>query len=213
MDIIIALPLNLRENLQNPRNSDIVLEPRSAGYLQLRMGEQFQKLPMRDGHDWQINKVAYEWMDGNKFLLRSKFLDWFKGVVDKALNRYRTSTLSTPCYCVDGVRYYVRKSESGPAVTLIIENESRSFRMDVDLVPALKLPEERWPIGPSYRRIPENCKKGFWMVVGKPMKAALNEHEKNRSWRIALHNQERDFMHNSYHLRQTVRLVSFSFCF
>ncbi|KAJ0180123.1 hypothetical protein K1T71_004714 [Dendrolimus kikuchii] len=205
MDIIIDLPLNLREDFRNPRGSDIVLEPKAAGFLQLRMGEQFQNLPMRDS--WLINKYAYEWRDGNNFLLRSNFLDWFKGVVDKALNSSRQSITASPIYYVDGVPYTVRKSESGPAVTLIIENTSRGFRMDVDLVPAFKFPEERWPIGPNYRQIPDNCKKGYWMVVGKPNKAAQNQHEMNRSWRIALHNQERELMHDSNHLRQTIRLI------
>lgn len=207
MDIIIDLPLNLSVNRANPSASDIVIEPKSAGYVHLRMGEQFQKLPMRDGNDWQINKSAYSWSDENKFLLRSNFLDWFKGVVDRALNLSRVNIMMPPTYNVDGVQYTVGKTESGPAVTLIIKNTSRSFKMDVDLVPALKFPEDRWPIGPSYRPIPDNCKKGVFMVVGKPNKAAPNDYERNRSWRLALHNQERELLHDSQHLRQTIRLI------
>lgn len=62
----------------NPQDSDVVLETIEAGYMQLKMGTQYQRLMMRDGNDWQINKEAYEWHDDEYFLLRSKFMDWFK---------------------------------------------------------------------------------------------------------------------------------------
>lgn len=126
MDIVIDLPLNFKAHPTNPAESDIVIEAMTAGFVQLRMGTQFQKLPMRDGQEWQNNKAAYEWMDDSKYLLRSKFLDWFKSVVNRALNKAEFS--GWPIYYVDGVPYAIRKSESGPAMTLIIENKSRGFQ-------------------------------------------------------------------------------------
>lgn len=127
MDIIIGLPLNLEEHSTNPRDSDILIEPKAAGFVQLRMGVQFQNLPMRDGQEWQNNKAAYEWMDSSKYLQRSKFLDWFKSVVNKALNEFDFSG-SMPLFFVEGVPYCIKKSESGPAMTLKIENKARGFQ-------------------------------------------------------------------------------------
>ncbi|XP_052753404.1 cyclic GMP-AMP synthase-like receptor [Galleria mellonella] len=133
MYIVIGLPLNKREDLFNPCNSDIVLEPLSNGYIKLKMGTQYQRLPIRD--EWEINKTAYKWK-------------------------------------VDNVPYVIRTSESGPAITLKITNESTGFKMDVDLVPALQFPEERWPVGSGYRDIPAECSMGAygWMVVPEPLK-------------------------------------------
>ncbi|CAH0627399.1 unnamed protein product [Chrysodeixis includens] len=206
MDIVIALPLNIKTDVFNPTGSDIIIEPKSAGFVQLKMGVQFQRLPMRDKEEWLINRTAYEWKDDSNYLLRSKFNDWFKSVVNKALNKCEFSG-NRPLFYVEGVPYIIDKSESGPAMTLLISNKSRNFKLDVDLVPCLKFPENRWPIGKSYREIPPKCKKDYWMVVGKPNKESPSALEQSRSWRLALHNQERELMHNSYNLRQAIRLV------
>ncbi|XP_026325006.1 uncharacterized protein LOC113233993, partial [Hyposmocoma kahamanoa] len=149
VDIVIGLPLNMKEHRNNPKDSDIILEPKEAGFVQLRMGTQYKQFMMRDG--WEINKAAYKWSDGQEFLLRSNFTDWFKGVVDKALNSFNCGV--APVIYSGGVPYTIRQSESGPAKTLFIENRSKGFKLDVDLVPALKFPEERWPITNSYREI------------------------------------------------------------
>ncbi|XP_026729731.1 uncharacterized protein LOC113495269 isoform X2 [Trichoplusia ni] len=206
MDIVIGLPLNIKTDAMNPTGSDILIEPTSAGFVQLKMGVQFQRLPMRDKEEWLINRAAYEWKDDSNYLLRSKFNDWFKSVVNKALNKFEVSG-NRPLYYVEGVPYIIDKSESGPAMTLLISNKSRNFKLDVDLVPCLKFPEDRWPIGKSYRQIPQKCKKDYWMVVGKPNKESPSVLGQLRSWRLALHNQERELMHNSYNLRQAIRLV------
>lgn len=208
MDIVIGLPLNLRADPNNLAVSDITIESQSAGFLQLRMGVQFQKLPERDKEEWLINKTAFRWKDESNYLLRSKFTAWFKSVVNKALNEYDVSSDGLPICYVEGVPYVIDKSESGPAMTLLISNNYNNFKMDVDLVPCLKFPEDRWPVGKTYRNIPQECKKGYWMVVGKPNKSSPILLDQARSWRIALHNQERELMHNSYNLRQAVRLVS-----
>lgn len=207
MDIVIGLPVNIKVDPFNPDNSDIILEAKSPGYVQLKMGVQFQKLPMRDREEWLINKTAYEWKDDANYLLRSKFCDWFKGVVNKALNKFEVSSNGRPVYYVEGVPYVIDKSESGPAMTLLISNNSRNFKLDVDLVPCFKFPESRWPISKSYRDIPQRCKKDYWMVVGKPNKGSPCAYDQSRSWRIALHNQERELMYNSYNLRQAIRLI------
>lgn len=208
VDIVIGLPLNMKED-RNPANSDIILEPKESGFVQLRMGEQYKNLMMRDGKEWLINKTAYKWSDADdEFLLRTYFIDWFKGVVDKALNSFSDGYI--PTIRSGGVNYTIRKSESGPAKTLFIENKSTGFKLDVDLVPALKFPESRFYINSSYREIrpawsnPEN----YWIVVAKPNKNASNDFDRSSSWRLGLHVQERNVMHDSGNLRQALRWVS-----
>lgn len=201
--IVVELPLN-----EKAHPEDVVLVPKQAGYVQLRMEPQYKELLMRDSNNWHINTRAYQWSDGQNFLLRSNFMDWFKGVVDKALNLFNTG--SVPTIISGGVPYTVRMSESGPAKTLFIENTSKVFKLDVDLVPALKFPEKRWPINNSYRQIRakwSNPEK-YWLVVPKPNKHANNNHDISRSWRMSLQKQEREMMKNSENLRQGIRLVS-----
>ncbi|XP_075970998.1 cyclic GMP-AMP synthase-like receptor [Anticarsia gemmatalis] len=207
MDIVIGLPLNIRPNLLNPADSDIVLEAKAPGFVQLRMGTQFLKLPMRDNEEWLNNRAAYDWKDDCNYLLRSKFIQWFESVVNRALDLYTVRNNNRPVIKVGGVDYTIDVSKSGPAMTLLIHSRSTGFKMDVDLVPALKFPESRWPISNTYREIPSKCKKDYWMVVPKPNKDSPIQQDQMRSWRIALHNQERELMYNSYNLRQTIRLI------
>ncbi|XP_026328986.1 uncharacterized protein LOC113236971 [Hyposmocoma kahamanoa] len=177
--IVIGLPLNERAHPE-----DVALVPKEAGYVHLRMGTQYKQLMMRDSCNWEINNAAYKWSDGQDFLLRSYFMDWFKGVVDIALNLFKRG--STPIIYSGDVPYTIRQSESGPAKTLIIENISKGFKLDVDLVPALKFPEERWPITNSYRLIRANWSNAekFWLVVPKQNKNAGND--TSRYWRLGL---------------------------
>ncbi|CAB3228041.1 unnamed protein product [Arctia plantaginis] len=198
MDIVISLPLNHKVDPFNPANSDINLEPKGPGFVQLKMGVQYEKL---------INKAAYGWKDSSNYLLRSKFIEWFESVVNLALNQYEVKINYRPVVYVEGVAYVIHVSKSGPAMTLLIRNHERNFSMDVDLVPALKFPESRWPISKTYRPIPTKCSKGYWIVVPKPNKGFTVVQDQSRAWRIGLHNQERELMYNSYNLKQTIRLM------
>ncbi|CAG9560170.1 unnamed protein product [Danaus chrysippus] len=204
MDIVIGLPVSLHVNGVNPEDSDIAIEQRFPAYVQLKAGTQYQNILIRDGADAVINRAAHSWMDDKKYILRSKFTDWFKGVGNKALNllpQYQ----NRPSVVVDGRRYTVRTSTSGPAWTIIME--APGFRLDVDLVPAFKFPEARWPVGRQYRDIPVACRRDYWLVVPKPNKNGDCANDEQRSWRLALHDQEKQLMHNTYNLRNTIRLI------
>ncbi|XP_073966456.1 cyclic GMP-AMP synthase-like receptor isoform X1 [Choristoneura fumiferana] len=203
IDIVIKMPVNIHEH-PVPERSDVILEHKTPGYVQLKMGKQFQNLPFRA--DWHINMTAYKWLDEKKYLLRSKFLYWFRSVVDRALSCFGKKQHGIYFTPVDTVMYTIRTSGSGPAVTLIIENDE-GFKLNVDLVPALKFPEERWPICRGYRAIPEQCEKEYFMVVPKESKELGNRIDKDRAWRLALHVQESELMYNTNHLRQTIRFI------
>ncbi|XP_061377793.1 cyclic GMP-AMP synthase-like receptor isoform X1 [Danaus plexippus] len=204
MDIVIGLPVNLHVNGVNPEDSDIVIEQRFPAYVQLRAGTQYQNIIIRDGADAVINRAAHSWLDDRKYILRSKFTDWFKSVGNRALNLLPRHD-NRPSVVVDGRIYTVRTSTSGPAWTIIME--ASGFRLDVDLVPAFKLPEARWPVGKQYRDIPLACRRDYWLVVPKPNKTGDCPNDEHRSWRLALHDQEKQLLHNTYNLRNTIRLI------
>lgn len=199
---MIGLPVNFSVDRFNPEESDIVIEQNSPGFVQLRAGVQYQNILLRDGVD--INKTAYQWLDDRKYILRSKFTSWFKSVGNRALNQLPKIGFLPICY-VDEVAYTIRTSESGPAWTLLIE--APGFKLDVDLVPAFRFPEDRWLEGKSYRSIPPEWRRGYWMVVPKPNKGGNTVHDEQRSWRVALQDQEKQCLNNTYQLRQTIRLV------
>ncbi|XP_063360867.1 cyclic GMP-AMP synthase-like receptor [Cydia amplana] len=121
MDIVIGLPVNPDENPQNPAKSDVVIEDIAPGFVRLKMGKQFQNLPNRDqGEDWEINQTACKWLDDANYLLRSQFMYWFQSVVDKAMNLFDQNEHGEPYMDVEGTKYNLRLSASGPAYTLII---------------------------------------------------------------------------------------------
>ncbi|KAL0840682.1 hypothetical protein ABMA28_015876 [Loxostege sticticalis] len=205
MDIVIGLPLNISDDPNVPSERDIKFEPQDADFVDLKMGIDDQKL--FSGVDFMINKTAYKWRDGDDYLSSSKFLDWFESVVVRALNMFETNARGVPVFQVDGSTYSINRTGSGSAVTLTIENESSDLRMDVNLVPALRFPETRWPLNKYYRQIPETCKRGYWLIVPKPNEEASSEVGRRRSWRLAMHYQERELMHHCVNLRQAVRLL------
>ncbi|KAJ2947141.1 hypothetical protein O0L34_g16498 [Tuta absoluta] len=208
IDIVIGLPLSIKSNPINPSESDFILESKDPGFVQLKVGVQFERLPQRDGNEWQNNRAAYEWKDDKNYLLRLKFSDWFKSVVNRALNEFVENRTLPPIFYVAGVPYVVNKSESGPAMTMYIENLARGFKLDVDLVPALRFPIDRWPINNNYRPVPPVCAgKDYWMVVPKPNKGGHTVHDKNRSWRVALHEQEAKLMYSNNNMKQAIRFI------
>ncbi|CAH2050952.1 unnamed protein product, partial [Iphiclides podalirius] len=204
-DLVIGInvPVNMKEGIGGA--SDIAIEPTHPGYVQLRAGVQYQKLLVRDGADCVVNRTAHHWLDERNYITRSKFADWFKGVVNKALARLSPNESNRPCIEIAGVLYQIRTTEGGPALTLVIE-DTREFKLDVDLVPALIFPDSRWPVA-GYRAIPPACHVGTWILVPKPNKHGYTVHDERRSWRIGLQEQERKLIHNSYNLRLTNKLL------
>ncbi|XP_045764925.1 uncharacterized protein LOC123867093 isoform X2 [Maniola jurtina] len=204
MDIVIDVPVSMHTNPLDPADSDILIETYRPEYLWLRAGTQYRNLPNRDRQDFQINKTAYDWLDKKNFILGSKFIVWFKSVGNRALNEFQKLNGRPVCY-VDGVAYTIRSSSSGPAWTIHIESEG--FKLDVDLVPSLKFPESRW-LGKKYRKIPAGCRREFWLAVPKPNPdAPPTPHEEQRSWRLALQDQEKQLLNHTYQLRQIIRLI------
>ncbi|RVE46576.1 hypothetical protein evm_008763 [Chilo suppressalis] len=195
---VIVLPC---EVVNSP---DFEIRGKEAAFVYIILGEECRRV-LKSGPNSIRNKKVLDWVDDCGYLRRSLFSDWFKSVVARALNKFKSNNSHVAVFQVDGKKYTVALSNAGPAITLNIESMD-GFRMDVDFVPALKFSEKLWPPSPDYVKIPKRCRKDFWMVVPKPNKYR-KEAVKARSWRVAMPQQERELMYNSYNLRQAIRLL------
>ncbi|KAI5640762.1 mab-21 protein domain-containing protein [Phthorimaea operculella] len=217
IDIVIDLPLSIDQDPLHPEESDfnIISNPMDPGYIQLKMGVQYETFPCRFKRNWKEQAPVYGWRGKNKNLSSSKFMSWFKGVVNSALNEFYDGSIDGPLFEVDGEEYTAEVSESGPAMTLYIKplDPWNDVKVDLDLVPALRFPINRWPISRGYRRLPRSAyhngpaqrSDDFFMVVPKPSKSRYSDPD--TSFRLAMHERERWLMHDTRNMRQAIRLM------
>ncbi|XP_014364976.2 cyclic GMP-AMP synthase isoform X2 [Papilio machaon] len=176
------------------------IEPKHPGYVQLRVDTR-PGSPRQYTPDSVEVKTAYKWLDSKNYILRSEYANWIKSIIIRAIDRLSRQVQNANKENM----YTVRYTETGPALTLIIENDT-GFKLDVDLVLALQFSESRWPVE-GYNSIPAGCSVGHWMVAPKPNRHGYDIHDENRSWRISLQEQERKLIHDSHNLRLTVKLL------
>ncbi|XP_014364974.2 cyclic GMP-AMP synthase isoform X1 [Papilio machaon] len=189
MVIVVHVPFNF-----------IQIEPKHPGYVQLRVDTR-PGSPRQYTPDSVEVKTAYKWLDSKNYILRSEYANWIKSIIIRAIDRLSRQVQNANKENM----YTVRYTETGPALTLIIENDT-GFKLDVDLVLALQFSESRWPVE-GYNSIPAGCSVGHWMVAPKPNRHGYDIHDENRSWRISLQEQERKLIHDSHNLRLTVKLL------
>ncbi|KPI95202.1 Protein MB21D1 [Papilio xuthus] len=191
MVIVVDVPFNF-----------IQIEPKHPGYVQLR-NDTSRGIPRQYTSDSIEAKTAYKWLDSKNYILRSEYAKWIQSVITRAINHVAIPATSQN---VDRKNTYnVGVTESGPAITLTIEND-RGFKLDVDLVLALRFSESQWPVE-GYRSIPAGCGVGHWMVAPKRNRHGNDIHDENRSWRISLQEQERKLIYDRQNLRLTVKLL------
>ncbi|KAJ2939898.1 hypothetical protein O0L34_g6602 [Tuta absoluta] len=218
IDIVIDLPLNKDLDSLHPEESDFVIKPQDPGFVQIKVGIQYENFPKRFNRNWKEQAPAFGWRGKRRNLSRSKFMSWFKGVVNSALNRFYNEDVGRPLFFVDDEVYTAEISESGPAMTLYIRSldPRKNIQLDIDLVPALRFPINRWPIGKGYRRLPKSeyykyhnipaqRSDDFFMAVPKP--SWCRNSDPDECWRLAMHEQERILMHDTRNMRQAIRLM------
>ncbi|XP_063621749.1 cyclic GMP-AMP synthase-like receptor [Cydia splendana] len=192
MEIVIGLPVDTHD----PAHGDVI-EDVAPGFVKLNIGGQLQNLLDREG-EWRIIQTAHRWLDKDNYLLRSLFMDWYKSVVDKALDLFDVTEDNLPfamnVITVEGDTYTLRLADS-QSYTLIVEDPQSGFRLDMDLVPALELLDQDSTRMPSKRR-----KKGNFLVVPKPMKGGPDE---DAAWRRPLQLQGWDLLY----MKQAIRLI------
>ncbi|XP_047986180.1 cyclic GMP-AMP synthase-like receptor [Leguminivora glycinivorella] len=189
MEIVIGLPVDTQAPAHN------VIEDVAPGFVKLNIGDQLESLLDRGGN-WRVIETAHRWLDKDNCLLRSLFMDWYKDVVEKALNLFDMVEDHLPfamnVIMVEGQLYTLRLES--PTYTLIVEDPHSGFRLDMDLIPALEFLDIDSTRMPSKRR-----KKGNFLVVPIPMGGP---HEA-AAWRRPLQLQEWDLLY----MKQAIRLI------
>ncbi|XP_063379505.1 cyclic GMP-AMP synthase-like receptor isoform X1 [Cydia fagiglandana] len=136
VEIVIGLPVDLHD----PAHDDVI-EDVAPGFVKLNIGGQLQNLLDREG-EWRVIQTAHRWLDKDNYLLRTLFMDWYKSVVDKAMDLFDVTEDNLPfamnVITVEGDTYILRLAD-GQSYTLIVEDPQSGFRLDVDLIPALEL--------------------------------------------------------------------------
>lgn len=194
VDIVIRLPISYEDG-----ENGILIENYKPGFVQLKIGKAFDNLDKQQ--DWEkCHKVTRDWRDADKYLLQNKFRFWMQGTVQKAINLLDRKVV------VKDKEYTLEYKEAGPAFTLNIRSGigADSFVLDVDLVPVIRFLLPRWPEG--YRSV-EGSQVKEWLVVPKPIKTVGDINIKNRCWRLAFHDYEREIIKGCDKLKPTIRLV------
>ncbi|CAG9115745.1 unnamed protein product [Plutella xylostella] len=194
LDVVVRLPISYEDG-----DLGIVVENQRPGFVKLKIASAFDHLDKQQ--DWEkCHKVTRDWRDADKYFLQNKFRQWMHRVVQRAVNDLGGQV------SVGDVVYLLTFKESGPAYTLNIRNQkgAEAFTLDVDLVPCIRFMLPRWPEG--YRSV-EGSQEKKWLVVPKPLKSLTDATLKNRCWRLAFHDFEREHIKGCDHLKMTIRLL------
>lgn len=80
----------------------------------------------------QFNKLI-----DNNFVNPNKFRYWIKGIIDKVMNKLQKDRDKYRLLINNSYTANIKKSESGPAITLIVNIPDRTEDINVDLAPSL----------------------------------------------------------------------------
>lgn len=169
--------LNVELRLPNACRAGVTCENCPPGFLKIKCDSR--------------EHVA-KWISDDGFLLREKVLYWMKSVVDKALQYIHISNVQ------------IRRSTSGPAVTLNITALGDSY--SVDLVPVFQFKLDQWP-GPPVRQ-PQSTETFslVWNAVPKgPL--AFGFGDTSKYWRMSFYNQEKRIMNNLAVMKPSIKLM------
>lgn len=145
-------------------------------------------------------------MDEDGFLLQNEVLKWFTSILDMVLyaETYENNVFNL---ITRGVRYEVKKSQSGPALTLKVKVPERfneaglPIRFDMDIVVSFLFERNDWIAAKPY---PEGVKQDFynWTAIPKPDCSAPI----SRGFRASYRTIERDLINGRGKFKQVLRL-------
>jgi len=162
----------------------------------------FVTINIKDGlKKWaDIDESKYKGLiDQNGYLLQDKVLGWLRNLI------YEIITKCNGVIRIGNNEYSVKKSSSGPAVTLdvtIMKSDDRVTKghFSVDFVGALAFDfQEKWfaDLKPPF------IDSKHWNAIPKPNKSQPNQ---NREWTCSYADMERGYLHNTQTLKQLIRI-------
>ncbi|KAJ9585677.1 hypothetical protein L9F63_002467 [Diploptera punctata] len=140
-----------------------------------------------------VRKKIESWLDKG-YMNRESVMKWLQGIVDKSLTKITWPPDMT-----------VRRTTSGPAVTLHVERNDDKF--DVDLVPVFRFNKDEWPSQPIRQAddVPRNIDTSSlkWCVVPKSPRSAPSS---NFQWRMSFYMIEKELMRDLNNMKPIIKL-------
>ncbi|XP_071877906.1 cGAS-like receptor 1 isoform X2 [Bombus fervidus] len=153
----------------------------------------------------QLNKLIH-----NNFVNPNTFRFWIKGIIDRVMNKLQTVENRYRLLTNNFYRAYIRKSESGPAITLIVNIPYKTEDIHIDLAPSLP-----FDIYVIQRYIPkfyelERCRYKKWFAIPVPVRTDCNNSDSSLAslyWRTAFSLQENEVLARYGRVKQVIRLL------
>ncbi|XP_008550568.1 cyclic GMP-AMP synthase-like receptor isoform X2 [Microplitis demolitor] len=146
---------------------------------------------------WTEHKVLNKWLDSEGYLDNGKLRGWFEGMVKKSLNPSEKNSNKFRIYSKDSSSPLCEAEikKSGPAFTLIVNDGSMEFA--VDLVPVLEFSQS--PPLSNFEKLKEP-----WHLVPKPLK---NGDVPNQNWRYCFYHYEKEMLKKNGKVKPIIRHI------
>ncbi|XP_043586830.1 uncharacterized protein LOC122569612 [Bombus pyrosoma] len=202
LNITLKLPINYNYiNCSSSRAGFVKISIEDN--VQARNTSTYQNLTNQEIR--QLNKLIC-----NNFVNPNTFRFWIKGIIDRVMtklqkvgNRYRL--LINNSYTAN-----ITKSESGPAITLIVNIPHKTEDICVDLAPSLP-----FDINVIQRYIPKFyeltvCRNKRWFAIPVPVCTDCNDSDSDLAsfyWRTAFSLQENEILKRYGRVKQVIRFL------
>ncbi|XP_069681533.1 cyclic GMP-AMP synthase-like receptor isoform X4 [Periplaneta americana] len=145
----------------------------------------------------EVRKKIESWLERG-YIRWDKILQWFQGIVDKAMNKVDWSPNMT-----------VKRSTPGPAMTLNVTYVvTHKKKFSVDLVPVFTYGCNKWPSEPlrQLNDIPREIDLGIlkWCVVPKGPK---NSMAPNLEWRMSFYPFEKEILKDLGNMNPVIKIM------
>ncbi|CAH1155729.1 unnamed protein product [Phaedon cochleariae] len=193
LDLLLSLP-KLVEPTLTTSNKPGFVHVKLNGYN--KFIKQSEMISRYKGLEKLMNEKTH-------YLETNKVLRWMQRVITLTMNTFEKKD-GRPVLKIPSGEFYLKYSQSGPAVTLKVEGvvgESK-LKLDIDLVPCFVFGKDHWPSNGF--RSNSTKKKPEFFIVPKPLNG-LSDAE--RYWRLSFQEQERELIDGKSTLKPTIKLL------
>ncbi|XP_068972243.1 cyclic GMP-AMP synthase-like receptor [Bombus flavifrons] len=202
LNVTLKLPLNYNYiNCFSNRAGFVIISIENS--VQARNTYTYKNLTNKEMR--QLNKLIY----GN-FVDPNTFRFWIKGIIDRVMNKLQKVKDRYRLLINNSYTANIKKSESGPAITLIVNIPNKTEDIYVDLAPSLP-----FDINVIQRYISnfdelEMCRNKTWFAIPVPIRTNCNDSDSSEAslyWRTAFSLQENEILARYGRVKQVIRLL------
>ncbi|XP_033308849.1 uncharacterized protein LOC117210188 isoform X3 [Bombus bifarius] len=154
----------------------------------------------------QLNKLIYN----NNFVNPNTFRSWIKGIIDRVFNKLQKVEDRYRLVINNSYIVKIKKSESGPAITLIVNIPHKTEDICVDLAPSLPFDINIIPRYITKFNELERCRNKNWFAIPVPVRTDCNDSDSSLAsfyWRTAFSLQENEILARYGRVKQVIRLL------